>query len=212
MRKTLMMQMGWVLVAAIGTVMLFSGFQGDANKFGTVNIATVFNESDMGKKRKAEGEALKSSREGLLEFIDTYRVLTMEQAQKIRDLMLKPNRTAAETAEMERIKADVVAADKKAKELSTKPNLTPEERTLLTEYTNRSQQIVELANKWLRDFTQELQAWDDRTRNEALDKAKAAIQQVAKAQGYSVVFDSNVAPYSANDITDAALKAMNANK
>ncbi|MBX3118526.1 MAG: OmpH family outer membrane protein [Fimbriimonadaceae bacterium] len=212
MQNSGFMKMGWVVAAAMGAVVLFSGFQDNTNKMGVVNLATVFNDSEFGKKRKIEGEALKQAREGLLEFLDTYRVMTIEQAQRIRELSLKPTVTAAEKAELERLKADVIAADKKAKEYSQKASLTPEERQLLIEYTNRSQQIIELANRWLRDFTQELQTWDDKTRTEGLDKTRVAIQQAAKQQGYSIVLDASIAPYAANDMTDAALKAMNANK
>ncbi len=212
MRNNYFMQMGWVVAAALGGVMLFSGFQDNSSKIGVVNIATVFNDSDFGKKRKQEGEALKSAREGLLEFIDTYRVLTLEQATKLRELSLKANPTASETAELARIKADVQAADKKAKELSIKQNLTPEERNLLQEYTDRSQKMVDLAQRWLREFSMELEKWDSDNRTAGLDKTRAAIQQVSKQQGFSVVFDASIAPYAANDVTDAALKAMNANK
>ena len=68
------------------------------------------------------------------------------------------------------------------------------------------------AQRWLREFTQELQAWADKQKLSSLDRARAALTEVGKAQGFTVIFEVGVAPYGANDLTDAALKAMNAKK
>lgn len=40
--------------------------------------------------------------------------------------------------------------------------------------------------------------------------AKAALQEVAKKGGYTVILNGQVAPYGANDITDEAIKALDA--
>jgi Skp family chaperone for outer membrane proteins len=125
---------------------------------------------------------------------------------------VKPTLTAGEKAELESAKAEVIAADKKNKELSTKQNLTPEDRALIEEYSKRSNNMEMTAQRWLREFTQELQVWADKQKAESLTRARAALQEVAKAQGFTVVFEVGVAPYGANDLTDAALKAMNAKK
>lgn len=204
--------MGWIVAAALAGVLAGSGFQGGDAKFGSVDIADVVEKSELGKQNKSDFEAMKASREGVLEFIDQYRVLTIEQATKLRDLSLKPNPTAAEKAELERVKADVIASDKNNKALSVKTNLTAEERTLMQDYANRSQQMEQVAQTWYRVFTQEMQAWAEKQRTSSLDKARVAVKEVAKQQGYTVVFESGIAPFAANDLTDAALKAMNAKK
>jgi Skp family chaperone for outer membrane proteins len=128
----------------------------------------------------------------------------------LRDLTVKPSPTNEEKAEAERIRADVVAANKKWAELSTKPNLTAEERTLLEEYARRSQAMAEYAQRLLNQFTDEMQRWADRQKVASLERARAAVREVAKAQEYSLVLEVGVAPYGANDLTDEALKAMNA--
>lgn len=203
---------GWIVAAALGGVLFGSGFQGGDQKLGSVDIADVVEKSDLGLKNKKDFDGMKSSREGILEFIDQYRVLTVEQAQKLRDLSVKPVPTPAEKAELDRVKADVIASDKKAKELSVKTDLTPSERTLIQEYAQRSQKMEEVAQRWYREFTQEMQSWADKQKSDSLSKAREAVREVAKAQGYSVVFESGIVPYAANDLTEAALKAMNAKK
>lgn len=205
-------KLGWVVAAALAGIFLAAGFQDNAQKVGVIDITKVVESSDFGKQNQDQFAAMKTAREGVLEFIDQYRVLTVDQATKIRDLSIKPTVTAAEKAELDSIKATVIAANKKNNELAIKPNLTPEERTLLDEYARNSAAMEQTAQRWLRDFTTELQNWADKQKMESLNKARAAVQEVAKAQGYSVVFEVGVAPYGANDLTDAALKAMNAKK
>jgi Skp family chaperone for outer membrane proteins len=203
-------KLGWVIAAALGAVMLASGFQDATNKFAVVDIPSLVDKSNFGKQNQTTFNQMKKVREELLEFIDTNRVLTNEQAQQLRDLSFKANATADDKATIERIKADVIASRKKADELSLKQTLTPEERTLLQDYTQRSQNAIEITRRWYQEFMNEMQGWADKQKLASVDKARAAIQQVAKAQGYSVVFEVNYAPYGANDITDAALQAMDA--
>ncbi len=204
--------MGWVAAAALLGVLAGGGFKQATDKLGVVDIAKVIEDSEFGKANQAEFTRMKQSRETLLEFIDTNRVLTNEQAQRLRDLSVKPNATDAEKAEIERIKADVVASAKRAQEMQTKQTLTPEERTLLQEYAQRGQNMDQVAQRWYRDFTTEMQDWADKQKLASVQKARQAIEQVAKAQGFSVVFEVGIAPYGANDLTSAATQALNAQK
>ena len=201
---------GWLVAAGLLGAMLSSGFQTPSLKLGVVDINRVVEASEFGKANQRALGALKKSREDVLEFVDTYRVLTPEQATRIRDLSVKPARTKEESAELERIKAEVVTANKRLQELSTKPNLTPEERTLLEDYARRSQNMNEQATRWLREFTNEIQTWVDDRKAESYTKARAAVTAVATRDGYNMVFESSVVPYGANDVSDAALAAMNA--
>ncbi|MFN8219987.1 MAG: OmpH family outer membrane protein [Fimbriimonadales bacterium] len=212
MANTNFHRLGWVIAAALAGIILGSGFQGSTEKSGIVDVAKIVEQSDYGKQNQDTFNKMKAAREGVLEFIDQYRVLTNEQAIRIKDLSVKDPRKPEEQAELDRIKSEVVLADKKSKELSTKTNLTPEERTLMQDYATRSQNMEQLAQRWFREFTTELQAWTDKQKLASIDRARAAIQEVAKAQGFTIVFEVGVAPYGANDLTDAALKAMNAKK
>ena len=201
--------MGWIVAAVLGGVMLGTGFQSADVKMGVVDIASVVERSKLGQKNQSDFKAMKAAREGVLEFIDDHRVLTNEQAIKFRDLSIKMNRTPSETAELEKLKADIIASDKNAKAISVKTTgLTAEERTLLQEYSQRAQNMEQQAQRWYREFTQDMQAWADTQKADSLDKARKAIQAVGKQQGYTIILESGVAPYCANDISDAALKAL----
>lgn len=206
------LQLGWVIAAAFIAVAVGGGFQGPTDKIGVVDITKVVELSDAGKAINEAFAQKKAAREGLLEFIDANRVLTNEQAQRIRDLSLKSNLSKEEQAELDRIKADVVASVKRSQELATKPNMTPEERLLVEDFAHRSQTMNDVASRWYREFSSDMQDWMDKQKKDALEKARAAIQKVAKEQGYTVVFEVGVAPYGANDISDVTLKAMNEKK
>lgn len=212
MQNTRILQLGWFLAVALFGVLIAGGFQENTNKVGVVDISKVVEQSDYGKSNQDAFNAMKKSREDLLEFIDTNRVLTMDQATRIRDLSLKANPLKEESAELDRIKAEVVASNKKWQELNSKATFTAEERTLLEDYAKRSQLMNDTAQRWFQQFTNEMQTWADKQKLDSIQKARTAIQEVAKAQGYNVVFEIGVAPYGANDVSDAALQAMNNKK
>ena len=212
MKDTRFLQLGWVIAAAFIAVTVTGGFQAPALKIGVVDISKVVEGSEFGKVNQDSFTKMRMAREGLLEFIDANRVLTNEQAQQMRDLWLKPNATKEEIAKLDVLKADVVAAAKRSTELATKPNMTPEERTLVEEYARRSQTMNDVAQRWFREFTSEMQGWADKQKLESIDRARVAIQDVAKAEGYTVVLEVGIAPYGANDLTPAALAKMNEKK
>lgn len=212
MHITVREKIAYLVAAAALGVVFAGGFQDSALKIGVVDISDVVEQSDFGKKNQEDFNTMKAAREGVLEFIDTYRVLTNEQAIKLRELSLKANASASEKAELDTLKATIQASDKKSKELSTKANLTPEERTLMQDFAQRSQTMEVTAQRWFREFTNEMQAWADKQKAASIDRARESIQEVAKQGAYTIIYESGVAPYGANDITQAALKAMNAKK
>ncbi len=212
MKDTRFLQLGWVIAAAFIAVTVAGGFQAPAMKIGVVDISKVVESSEFGKANQDSFTKMRMAREGLLEFIDANRVLTNEQAQQLRDLWLKPNATKEEVAKLDVLKSEVVTAAKRSTELATKPNMTPEERTLVEEYARRSQTMNDVAQRWFREFTSEMQGWADKQKLESIDRARAAIQEVAKAEGYTVVLEVGIAPYGANDVTTAALAKMNEKK
>ncbi len=212
MKDTRFLQLGWVIAAAFIAVTVTGGFNQSAIKIGVVDISKIVEGSDFGKSNQESFTKMKAAREGLLEFIDANRVLTNEQAQRIKDLSLKAAPTEQETAELNRLKADVVAAAKKSTELATKPNMSAEDRTLVEEYARRSQTMNDVAQRWFREFTNDMQTWADKQKLESLERARVAIQEIAKAEGYTVVLEVGIAPYGANDISALALAKMNEKK
>lgn len=203
-------QFGSALSLLLLGILFGSGFQATAEKNGVVDINGLVETSNFGKSVRENLDKMRGAREEVLGFIDSNRVLTLEQATRLRDLTLKMDRTTAESAELDALKAQVVAANKKWMELATKGSLTPEERTLQQEYADRAQKTSDLGTRWVRDFTNDIDSWLDKQKTESANRAREAITATAKTQGYTMIYDKAFAPYGANDITDASLAAMNA--
>jgi Skp family chaperone for outer membrane proteins len=202
-----------VIAAATAAVIVASGFQAGGTKTGTVDIARVFNESDFAKKQQDALRSYGESRSSLLDFLENFRVATPVQAEKLKALMLKEVAlTDAEKADLEATKKAVQEDDAKLKGLQTKTNLTPAEVATLNELNSRSQVISNTLQKWQRDFEEDIRVFKDKLRADTLDRVQKAIKDVGTKQGYSVIFSSETAPYSANDITAEALKSANAAK
>lgn len=205
-------KLGWFVAVGLLGCMAGMGFQGSSQKIGTVDLARVFNESDYAKAQDANLKNMGATRKAVLDFITTYRAIPSDDAQKFHDLSLKPDQTAADKNELDRIRQSAIETDQKFRDLQTKGNLSDTEKAQLAEFQNRANANTALAQRYDGEFSDEVRQQQDRLRNETLSRAKTAVADVAAKQGYSIVFVQDVAPYSSNDVTAEALKAMNSKK
>jgi Skp family chaperone for outer membrane proteins len=210
MHNSNLMKLGWVISAALGGLLLAGGFQGPTEKTGVVDINYLVKTSEYGSKALANLQQMQEARNNVLQFIVANRVLTLAQAEKLKELSLKSPQTDADKNELTKLQTDIKASKAKNDELAQKANPTPEEKALIDEYVARARAMENKVMEWDQAFSRELQTSVSKQQAATIDKARAAVKEVAKAQGYTVVFEAQVAPYGANDISDAALKAMNA--
>jgi Skp family chaperone for outer membrane proteins len=209
MTKNLFDRLGWAVAFGLLAVLVLVGFQGATEKSGAIDMNRVLQESALGAQHTRRlNDELRLRRE-LLDFVNTYRVLTMEQAQRIRELTLKANATEQERSELQRIRQDVIASDRRRNEISQRSTLTEADRALLQDFANRAQTMAATMERWNDEFSRELSELEQNLSNEAVARARAALSQVARAQGFTIVFESRLAPYAANDLTDATIRAMN---
>ena len=207
--------LGWVVSGVLALAMagmVGAGFQAQNQKIGTVSMAKVFNDSAYAKTLDQELKNLGANRKATLDFIDAYRMLSNADLKKFRDLSVKNPQTAADKAEIEKVRASGVAADQKLRELQTKANATEAERNQLSEMQKRVQDNSQYVLALQQEFTDEVRNRQENMRTETLDRVKQAIADVAAKQGYSLILSDEIAPYSANDLTTEAMKAMDAKK
>lgn len=205
-------RLGWIVAALLAGGIIGMGFQGAGEKLGTVDLAKVFNESEFAKKQTDSLKTMGLARQGVIDFVKTNPHLKLEEANRFRELTLKESRSAAEQSELERLKSDAQTGESKYRTLTTKDKPSQEDMSQIEEFNHRRDTSQQILEKWNSDFSTELQGKQETLRNETLNKVKEAVQQVAKNQGFSMVFVQDVAPYSANDLTKQALDAMNAKK
>jgi Skp family chaperone for outer membrane proteins len=201
--------MGWIVAAALVVVAATAGFQTGTTKIGVVDATKVFNDSVFAKEQVDILKGLGQARQDMLQFVDSNRTFTPEQAEKFHTLSLKLPMSAADKTELDKIKGDVKTAGARLKTLRTNTKPTPEETKELEELSRRDQATTETAQRWSRDAQEEFEAKRIELQKAGLDKVRDAIKQTASAQGFTIVFIADVAPYGANDITADTLKVMN---
>lgn len=204
---------GWVVAALLAGFTFAGGFQGAQEKTGVVDLNKAVQDSDMGKKNREELDGMVNSRKAVIEFMQTHRVLTREQANKLKTLSLKPTLTDAEKKDLQKVQDDVKTAHTNFDALNQKQSPTEDERNLLQQYNGFIQDTQGLIQDWGAQFSNELEQKQGQLINDSVKKADQAIRDVAKRDGYSVVFSQPAAAvYGANDLTEAVTKALNAQK
>ncbi len=212
MKSTLKQYSGWIVAAGMAVFMFGSGFQATAEKTGVVDLNKVIQDSNVGKTNSQKLNTALGKRRGLLDFITTYSVMTVEQANQLKALELKEAQTEADKVAVDKIKKDVMASDKARSDLMTKQNLTEADRRQISEYSQRARAMEELAQVWDREFSNDLSNMREQLQQTTIDQAKAALGRVAKQQGFTTVLESTVAPYGANDLTAPTVTSMNAGR
>jgi Skp family chaperone for outer membrane proteins len=208
--KNKILGLGWLVAAAMGVMMIASGFQPADMKAGVVDMQRILSESAAGKKVRDDMSVQVDLRQGLLQFVNTNKVLTADQADKLKTLTLKPGATQADKDEVEKIKTAIRADSKKFNDLMVKASLTDSEKVEFNTMNERRRNADTLLGQWNQEFSADLNTLQDEMLANVLKKAREAVQGVGKKDGYSLIFPTTVAVYAANDITDAAIKAVDA--
>lgn len=187
-----------------------SGFQSNAEKYAAVDITKVLDNSKLGQKSNDDLRAAYTVRSDLLTFASENLCMTQEQGQTLLTLGLKPNLTAEEKNSLETTKAAVQNATRQRMTLAQKPNLTDEEKALLADLNQRAQIGMGIVQQWNAQFNNDMDALGQKLRDDAIAKVRVIIGDVAKRNGYTLVFESSVLIYAANDITSQVIEAVNA--
>ncbi|ARU42126.1 hypothetical protein CCB80_13640 [Armatimonadetes bacterium Uphvl-Ar1] len=201
-------KLGWVAAGALAVTMMFSGFQANGSKMATVDMQRILDESRAGKKVFDDLTNEVNLRQGLLEFLNTNKIVTADQANQLRTLTLKPAATQADKDAAEKLKSDIRAENKKFNDLMVKATLTDAERASFNEMNSRRQNTDNLLQQWSNEFSQDITNMREDKLASVLQKSRAAVTAVGKKEGYTIIFPTTVAVYAANDITDAAIKAV----
>lgn len=202
------------LLPLVASVVLAAAVSGGARadsgpSFGSIDLGKV----QTGYTKRADLEKsiqdLADRLQMAIKTQSTSDMLSLAQQKQLGDLLVKPNQTdadrSAETTLQNQSRAD-------ATELATlqqKQNLSDTERgrlDVLTKEQQAGKAAIEQVNS---DYSDQVRQQQDKVSAQFTDLVRQAIAAVAKDKGLSVVFDSSVAVYTANDITDDVLKRLN---
>jgi Skp family chaperone for outer membrane proteins len=179
--------------------------------FGNVNVQQVLNES---KQRKADFEELnglvQSMRSAMTQLNEGgARFLTDVEIKELAALLEKKTPTDVEKKRISELddKGSLKVVQKQR--LETNNAATPEQNKQLADLNTMEQKGLVVLKALSEDYARRVEAKEVELNNKTVLAIKATIGTVAKEKGISVVYDSQVAIYTANDLTDEVIKQIN---
>lgn len=205
-------KLGWLVAAALAGAMAtsaLSGFQANtAPKFATVDTGKVFDGSPLAATNTDALRKANQTRAAILEFISQNPSMDPNDAKKFADLSTKATPVPADTTEIARLRTVAEAATQANRAASTKASPDDTTRTTLAGFSSNAAANRNLVQALAGQYDQDIQALRGELRDKTLTRVRDAVRNIAAKQGYTIVFDSNVAPYCANDLTEEASKAV----
>ncbi|MER3413601.1 MAG: hypothetical protein C4341_05060 [Armatimonadota bacterium] len=198
-----------LFVAGIAVVLIaLAAFQNQTTKFGVVDLSAVADKSKLGVREKQAFDAFRREVNNILTFINNNKVMTVQQRDQLLTLWLAETPTGQQKQQLEQVKSAIQTASSRYAELVRKTNPTPDELTELSEKSALAGVTQDVLPQIQNSLAQELQARAQEKQTSVLSKAREAATKYGKQQAFTVIFDSNVAPYAANDVTDEVVKVM----
>ncbi len=197
------------LLAAV-TFFALSAFQQPVLKFGVVDVSKVAEDSKLGKRKKDEFEKLRVKMTAILQFMNQNRLMSKDQATKFRELSLLDKPTADQTQQLEGLKTLIQRAKQEFDDLLKVSNPTETQLKRIQELSGYGNDTLERLRDWDREFGQQMSELASNAQTEVLSKAREAVKKLGKRDGYTIIHESNSAPYGANDVTTDVLKVFDA--
>ena len=196
-------------ILAIGMVAVLagSGFQGASQKIGVIDSNAVMQAVALAKNMVEDEKNLKTDRETVMQFLQRYPVIKKEDAEKFKNLSIKPKKTDVEKSELEKLKVAAQDSMTKFKSLELKSSPTQDELKQLDEFRNRKTEMDDYLQSLFKDFQAEYVGIHDKNQSTVYEAFKSGVNEVAKKQAFTIVFDKNIAPFGANDITEDVSKS-----
>jgi Skp family chaperone for outer membrane proteins len=138
-----------------------------------------------------------------------YDMLNKDQQAQLTALLSKPSPTSQDQASVTALQQQ---SDKDAQELAAlqqKQNPTTDDQARLQVLSQQKQAGQQILQDVADSYRTQVQDEQQRLSAQLSDTVRLAIIAVAKEKGLTLVFTSQVAIYSTNDITDDVLKRLN---
>jgi len=136
-------------------------------------------------------------------------MLNKEEQTRLGTLLAKPNPTDAERSQVTVLQAKSTRDSQDLASLQQKKDLTDTDKTRLNTLIQQQQAGQDALAEVKDGYEQQLKARADQLSAQLSENVKTTIRTIAERHGLSVVFDSQVAIYTANDITEEVLKTLN---
>ena len=182
---------------------------GGAPTFGSVDIGKIQSESSKKAKYDTELHTLADRLDYSFKQQAASIMLSTAEQTELGTLLSKANQSDADKARITALQTQAAGAAKTLTDLQQKQNPTPADTTQLAALSAEYQAGQAALQKISDQYQGQLKTLNEKDAAEFTQDVKAAISSVAKQQGLTVVFDSSVAVYTSNDITDEVVKRIN---
>ncbi len=136
-------------------------------------------------------------------------ILTRDEQTELGGLLSKAKQTDADRTRIAVLQAQATKAAQDLTDLQQKKDPTPADTTRLASLTDQYQKGQQALQDVGNQYQTQLKALSDKDNTDFTQSVREAIAAVAQQRGISVVFTSDVAVYTTNDITEDVVKRIN---
>lgn len=182
---------------------------GGVQTFGSVDISKLQTDSSRKTKYDTELRALADRLDSTFKTQAQSLMLSTADQNELGTLLSKPRPTVADQAQITALQTKAAQAQTQLTNLQQKKDPTPadtQQLGTLTDLSNNSQKILSDIGA---GYQAQLKKLSDDDNKAFTAIVKEAIAAAAKERGLSMVFTSDVAVYTTNDITDDVIKRIN---
>ena len=177
--------------------------------FGSVDIQKLQSQSSKKAKYDADLHALADRLNTAFTTQTASIMLSKAEQTELGGLLSKANPTDTDRARIAALQGQASKAAQDLTDLQQVKTPTPADTAriaaLTTQYDNGKAALSEIGD----GYQAQLKALQDKDNAEFTQSVKEAIAAVAQQKGLAVVFDSNLAVYTTNDITEDVVKRIN---
>ena len=184
---------------------------GTVASFGSVDVQRILNEYRVRQQSTQEVETLRQNLSKSLQRLDQGGAAFLAEA-KVRELARLYEKAGPTDDDKKRITAlegEATGLRDEVTRLENKATPNDQEKARLAELTNNQQRGRDTLQTLQQDYETRLQQRNGELLQKITTDVKAAIARVAQDKNVSVVFDAQVAVYTANDLTGDVIKQLN---
>ena len=178
-------------------------------QFGSVDINKIQSQSTKKTKYDADLHALADKLDIQFKQQAASLMLTETEQRELGTLLGKNNRSDSETARVTALQTQATKAAQELTDLQQKKEPTPGDTARLAALSSQYEVGKEALQKIGDDYQAQLKALSDKDNADFTQSVREAIAAVAQQRGLAVVFTSDIAVYTANDISDEVVKRLN---
>ncbi len=178
-------------------------------QFGSVDINKIQAQSTRKTKYDADLHALADKLDFQFKQQAASVMLTETEQTELGGLLGKNNQSDADKARITALQTEATKSAQDLSDLQQKKEPTPADTARLATLTSQYQAGQQALQKIGDQYQAQIKALSDKDNAEFTQSVREAISVVAQQKGLAVVFTSDIAVYTANDITDDVVKRIN---